>query len=103
MLLASRPIDIGTVNWHHILVKRKHQKTLELIFKRPVSGNVQWRDVIALLTALGAEMEEAEGSRVLIILNEKVMIQHRPHPSPSMDKGAVASMREFLAMCGYRS
>ncbi|MDT8376418.1 MAG: type II toxin-antitoxin system HicA family toxin [Mariprofundaceae bacterium] len=83
-------------------MKRKHQKTLELIYKRPVSGNVQWKDVIALLTAIGAELEEAEGSRVLITLGDKVAVQHRPHPSPSMDKGAVASMREFLSMCGHR-
>jgi len=83
-------------------MKRKHQKTLALIFKHPVSANIQWKDVVSLLDALGANVEEREGSRVLISLNGKDMIQHRPHPSPSMDKGAVASMREFLVICGHR-
>ena len=42
-------------------MRRKHQKTLELIFKRPVSGNIRWADIEALLESLGAEMHEAEG------------------------------------------
>ena len=83
-------------------MKRKHQKMLELLFRRPVSANVQWKDVISFLEMLGARVEEREGSRVLIALNGKELIQHRPHPSPSMDKGAVASVREFLVICGYQ-
>ena len=43
---------------------RKHQKTLELVFARPVSGGVKWRDIEALLVALGADVTEREGSRV---------------------------------------
>jgi len=83
-------------------MKRKHQKMLELLFKHPVSANVQWKDVISFLEVLGAKVEERAGSRVLIVLNGKELIQHRPHPSPAMDKGAVASIREFLVICGYR-
>jgi hypothetical protein len=49
-------------------MKRKHQKTLELIFKPPVSGNIRWADIEALLESLGAEMGEAEGSRVTVFL-----------------------------------
>ena len=43
---------------------RKHQKTLELIFARPVSGSIKWRDIGALLVALGADVTEREGSRL---------------------------------------
>ena len=46
-------------------MKRKHLKTLELIFSRPVSANVRWSEVEALLLELGARIEEREGSRVL--------------------------------------
>ncbi|MBT3309180.1 MAG: type II toxin-antitoxin system HicA family toxin [Gammaproteobacteria bacterium] len=82
-------------------MKRKHQKILELIFKRPVSANVQWNDAQSLLLALGAEIDETrEGSRVGIILNGIPTMQHRPHPSPDMDKGAVADLRDFLRQCG---
>ena len=68
-------------------MKRKHQRTLELIFARPTSGNVQWRDIEALFVELGAEVSEREGSRVAVILFEEVRVFHRPHPSPNTDKG----------------
>lgn len=81
-------------------MKRKHQKTLELIFKRPVSGNIRWADIEALLESLGAEMQEAEGSRVTVCLFDEIQVFHRPHPSPDTDKGAVAKVREWLKANG---
>jgi hypothetical protein len=77
-------------------MKRKHRKTLELIFSRPVSGNIQWIDIEALFTALGADVSERAGSRVAVVLFEEVRIFHRPHPSPATDKGAIASIRKWL-------
>ncbi len=81
-------------------MKRKHQRTLELIFSRPTSGNVQWRDVEALFVELGAEVSEREGSRVAVVLFEEVRVFHRLHPSPDTDKGAVASIRMWLEQHG---
>ncbi len=81
-------------------MKRKHQKILESIFARPVSGNVQWRDIEALFVELGAEISEREGSRVAVVLFGEVRVFHRPHPSPSTDKGAVASIRKWLEQHG---
>jgi HicA toxin of bacterial toxin-antitoxin, len=77
-------------------MKRKHQKTLEAIFAHPVSGNIQWRDIEALLAELGAEISEREGSRIAVVLFGEVRVFHRPHPSPNTDKGAVASIRKWL-------
>jgi hypothetical protein len=77
-------------------MKRKHAKTLELIFKRPVSGNIQWRDIEALFMELGAEITEAEGSRVVVKLFGVPRVFHRPHPEPDTDKGAIASIRKWL-------
>ena len=81
-------------------MRRKHQKTLELIFKRPVSGNIRWADTEALLESLGAEMHEAEGSRLTVCLFDEIQVFHRPHPSPDTDKGAVAAVREWLKANG---
>ncbi len=78
-------------------MKHKHQKTLELIFARPVSGNIKWRDIESLLVYVGAELSERQGSRVGIRLFGERRVFHRPHPSPSTDKGAVASIRKWLA------
>ena len=77
-------------------MNRKHARTLAAVFARPVSANIHWRDIEALLTALGADIEEREGSRIAIILFNQVQVFHRSHPSPTTDKGAVASVRRWL-------
>ncbi|RZU99120.1 type II toxin-antitoxin system HicA family toxin [Spiribacter vilamensis] len=83
-------------------MKRKHQKTLDAIFAHPPGANIQWHEVVSLMQALGSEVTERRGSRVAFILNERVNVQHRPHPAPSLDKGAVADLRDFLKSCGVR-
>ena len=81
-------------------MKRKHHKVLESIYARPVSGNIQWREIEALFVELGAEVSEREGSRVAVVLFGEVRVFHRPHPSPCTDKGAVASIRKWLEQHG---
>jgi hypothetical protein len=81
-------------------MKRKHRKTLELIFNRPVSGSINWDDIEALFVALGAEVSGREGSRVAIIVFNEVRVFHRPHPSLATDKGAVSSIRKWLESHG---
>lgn len=77
-------------------MKSRHKKTLELIFSRPVSANIKWRDIEALFISLGAELTEREGSRVEVFLFDEVRVYHRPHPRPDTDKGAVAAIRNWL-------
>jgi hypothetical protein len=81
-------------------MKRQHQKTLNALYSRPVSANIQWRDIEALLIELGAEISEREGSRVAVVLFDEVRVFHRPHPSPDTDKGAVASVRKWFEQHG---
>ena len=61
-------------------MKRKHSKTLEQIYRHPTSANIS----------------ERAGSRVAVVLFGEVRVFNRPHPSPSTDKGAVASIRKWL-------
>ena len=77
-------------------MKRKHQRTLELIYKRPTSDNIRWKDVESLFKELGADVSERAGSRVAVVLFDEVRVFHRPHPSPNTDKGAIASIRKWL-------
>ncbi len=81
-------------------MKRKHQKTLDAIYARPVSANIQWRDIEALFVDLGADISEREGSRIAVVLFDEVRVFHRPHPSPDTDKGAVASVRKWFEQHG---
>jgi len=83
-------------------VDSKHRKTLEAIFEKPERSNIAWRDVEALLIALGAEISEGNGSRVRVALNDIRAVFHRPHPRKETHKGAVKSVRRFLEAAGVK-
>ena len=81
-------------------MNKRHRRTLNAIFAQPISGNIKWRDVESLLKSAGAVISERAGSRVAVLLNDRVAVFHRPHPSPNMDKGAVRDLRRFLESAG---
>lgn len=83
-------------------MKRKHRKTVELLFLHPPCANVKWADIEGLFKELGAEITEREGSRVGVRLFGERRVFHRPHPSFDTDKGAVASIRKWLEENGVR-
>lgn len=80
----------------------KQKNTYDQIFKDPVQSNIKWMDIENLLTALGANISEGNGSRVRIELNGIRAVFHRPHPEKITDKGAVKSMRRFLENAGVK-
>ncbi len=49
-------------------MNKKHERTLEAIFKLPVQSNVVWKDCEKLLESLGAEISEGEGSHEFELL-----------------------------------
>ena len=79
----------------------KHRKTLRAVFDDPVRSNVPWADVEKLFGALGAEVTEGSGSRVRVALGGVRAVFHRPHPQRETDKGALKSVRRFLAEAGH--
>ena len=83
-------------------MKRKHQRTLELIFARPVSANIRWADIEVLFIELGGQVAEREGSRVLVRLFGDRRVFHRPHPESTTDKGAVEAIRKWLEDHGVK-
>ncbi len=101
-MAITKKLDNSTNLQYYCIMKRKHQKTLELIFQLPVSANIKWLDLEALFGALGAELIEREGSRIEVFLFNEVRIYHRPHPRPDTDKGAVVSIRKWLKKNGVR-
>ena len=83
-------------------MNKKQQKILKQIFQNPVLSNIAWKDIEAMLKALGAEISEGNGSRVRIALNGIRAVFHRPHPHKETDKGAVVSMRRFIKEAGIK-
>ena len=84
-------------------MERRHRRTLEQIYRRPVSGTIPWSDIESLFKSLGADVSERAGSRVAVVLFGEVRVLHRPHPSFNTDKGAVASIRKWLEFYEVKS
>lgn len=78
----------------------KHRKTLDSVFDVPVRSNIEWADIEAMLRAVGADITEGRGSRIRIHLNGVRAVFHRPHPRKEIDKGALRSVRRYLASAG---
>ncbi len=83
-------------------MKAKHNKTLKRIFTQPVSANLKFKEIESLFLELGAVITEREGSRIAVLLFNEIRVFHRPHPSPNTDKGAVASIRNWLKTNGVK-
>lgn len=83
-------------------MNKKHLRTLTAIFTRPVSGTIKWSDIEALFIALGADIEEREGSRIGVVLFGEVQVYRRPHPQNETDKGAVVSVKKWLERNGVK-
>ena len=81
-------------------LRTKHQRTLGAVFAHPTSGNIRWADIEALVRALGGRVEEGAGSRVHLLLKGAAATFHRPHPSPTADKRALAAFRQYLMRLG---
>lgn len=85
-------------------MNNKHRKTLQAIFTKPVLATVRWIDVCSLFEALieerGGVVDEAEGSRVCVVIGETTAVFHRPHPESECSKPLVKSVRLFLENAG---
>lgn len=81
-------------------MNNKQRRTLEAVFSNPAPANIDWRDIESLLKGLGAKIEEAEGSRVAVLLNGRAAVFHRPHPEKEASRPMVRSVRRFLENAG---
>jgi HicA toxin of bacterial toxin-antitoxin, len=81
-------------------MNRKHRKTLEVVFRDPVSGTITWADVEALLIAAGSRVIEGRGSRVRFECNGQLGTFHRPHPEKEAKRYQIRDARDFLIRIG---
>lgn len=79
---------------------KKQRLTLQKIFEKPERADILWQDIVALFSALGAEVTEGRGSRVRVALNDVRAVFHRPHPERVTNKASVRSVRRFLIESG---
>jgi hypothetical protein len=81
-------------------MNHKHRHTLKAIFERPTLPNITFQDIESLFKALGAEIQEREGSRVRISLDEEQWRCHRPHPGKEAKRYQVEEARALLERIG---
>jgi len=77
-------------------MKGKHRRTLEAIFSTPTRGGVVFSDIEGLIRALGGEVREGEGSRVVFELKGNRQYLHRPHPGKEAKKYQIEELREWF-------
>lgn len=83
-------------------MNKRHRETLDKIFQTPVPTSLEWRDIEALLLAVGARTVEGSGSRVRFELNGIVATFHRPHPEKEAKPYQVHDARRFLEQAGIK-
>jgi len=77
-------------------MKAKHRRVLEAIFVVPTRGNVVFSDIEALIIALGGDIREGAGSRIVFELKGSRQYLHRPHPGKEAKKYQVEELREWF-------
>ncbi len=81
----------------------RHRKTLAAIMTNPIPKTLPFRDVEALLVALGCAVEEREGSRVVFMHASGRWVTHRPHPERECYSHHMHGVRRFLKELGVES
>jgi hypothetical protein len=85
-----------------IKMKTKYVKLLRVIFASPTQANILYSDLEVLIAALGGEVREGAGSRVVLQLNDQRLHQHRPHPGKYAKRYQVEEIRALLQAAGYQ-
>lgn len=80
----------------------KQRRTLEAVFRDPVSGTLEWAAIESLLVAIGCELVEGSGSRVRFVFHGHIASFHRPHPAKEAKRYQVRDARDFLLQIGVK-
>lgn len=83
-----------------VCMNSKQRKTLEAIFRDPVSGTIEWAAIESLLVAVGARVIEGSGSRARFEKDGEIETFHRPHPAKEPKRYQVRAARAYLVRLG---
>lgn len=90
----------------HRNLNSKQAKTLRRIFDNPTRSNIRWNDVTSLFQALGGDIDQRSGSRIMVTLptTEDDVLRghfHEPHGKHT-PKSYVEEARRLLEEAGHR-
>src|SRR6478609_4867509 len=75
-----------------------HRDTLRKIFGHPTSGNIEWRQVVSLLNAVGTVKEEHNGKLRVTVGPETEVFE--PPRGKDIDVQTVVDLRRMLSEAG---
>jgi hypothetical protein len=77
-----------------------HERILGMLFEHPMSHNIEWRDVLQLLDAIGSTKEGGHDT-VHATVNGKTVILHGTHHK-ALGSEQVMQLRHFLRDAGVQ-
>jgi hypothetical protein len=75
-----------------------HRVTLDKIFSHPLSGNVEWRQVLSLLKAVGTATREPNGKVKVELGGQTEVLQ--PPDGKDVDRQLIVDLRRMLTNAG---
>jgi hypothetical protein len=75
-----------------------HERVLGMLFQHPMTHNIEWRQVVALLDSLGTTVNGGHDSLHATVNNETVVL-HRPKHK-EVPEEQVMQLRHFLIRAG---
>jgi len=83
-----------------VKLNNHHRDTLLRIFQHPTSHNIEWLDVVSLLSVVGTVQEHKDG-RFEVRLGSEVQVFERPRHK-DIDVQQVVDLRRMLTGAGYK-
>ena len=77
----------------------RHRDTVEKIFSRPASDNVEWREVLSLLEAIGTAVEQHNG-KIKVTIGPETEVMTPPRDK-DVDKQTLVDLRRMLDGAGF--
>jgi hypothetical protein len=77
----------------------RHRDTVEKIFSQPPNRNIEWREVVALLEAVGTATHEHNG-KLKVSLGSETEVLPVPH-GKDVDVQIVVDLRRMLKQAGF--
>lgn len=77
-----------------------HERTLGMLFEHPTSHNIEWRDVIRMLDAIGVTADGGHDGLRATVNGKTVVFHHTYHKT--LDEDQVQQMRHFLRDAGVQ-
>jgi hypothetical protein len=79
--------------------KGRKRKTLDAVFQHPLTHNLEWREVIALIDSIGSVTEKRDGEFLLEAGDQRLSMR-RPH-GKDIEGPDVIELRQFLTRAGW--